>query len=265
MLTAEEKRQFETFGFLVVRQAFTANEINMIRRESNRLLAENREGRSFPGARRQAMIPFFEYSAELCAIIEDDRIWKLGEDLLGPEFHLIGTEGNLHVGDTAWHGGAAEPDVLPSIKIAFYLEPTTVETGAIRLIPGSNDPAYRRHLQILSAQKENPSKRPLGVVGEDLPCFAAETEPGDLVIFPESTWHAAFGGSPGRAQHAINFMANPTTPAEFDYLRSLYDKFLYSLHPTPQLITSDSPRLRKLVAPLVELGFGPPKPTDVFM
>ena len=165
----------------------------------------------------------------------------MGEDLLGPEFHLNATEGNLHVGDTMWHGGTPEPDRLPSIKIAFYLEPTTRDTGAIRLIPGSNNPEYRRYLQVLYEQGEDPSVQPLGVSAPDLPCHVAETEPGDLVIFPESTWHGAFGGPPGRSQHAVNFTKNPENEEERAWLRSNYEGWLYSLHPVPELIESDRP------------------------
>ena len=264
MLTPEQKRYFETFGFLVLRRVFETREIDELRRESERLLAANREGRPFDGSRRQAMIPFFEYSPRLRDFIEDDRIWALGEDLLGPEFHLNATEGNLHVGDTRWHGGTAEPDRLPSIKIAFYLEPTTRDTGAIRLIPGSNNPEYRRYIQVLYEQGEDPSVEPLGVSAPDLPCHVAETEPGDLVVFPESTWHGAFGGAPGRSQHAINFTKNPQNEEERAWLRSNYEGWLYSLHPVPELIESGRPRLRKLVAPQVEMGFGPPQPTPIF-
>ena len=196
MLTPEQERFFETFGFLVLRRVFETWEIDELRTESERMLAANREGRPFHGKRRQAMIPFFEYNPRLRDFIEDDRIWGIGEDLLGPEFHLNATEGNLHVGDTKWHGGRPEPEPLASIKIAFYLESTTRDTGAVRLIPGSNNPEFRRHLQVLNEQDKDPSIQPLGVSGPDLPCYVAETEPGDLVIFPESTWHGAFGGPP---------------------------------------------------------------------
>ena len=62
MLTPEQKRYFETFGFLVLRRVFETREIDELRSESERLLAANRQGRPFDGSRRQAMIPFFEYS-----------------------------------------------------------------------------------------------------------------------------------------------------------------------------------------------------------
>ena len=110
MLTTQQKQHFETFGFLVLRQLFTSQEIDVIRRESDAVLRENRQGKPFPGEKRQAMIPFFELNPRLQWLIEDDRIYALGEDLLGPDFILNATEGNLHVGDTQWHGGGLDPE-----------------------------------------------------------------------------------------------------------------------------------------------------------
>ncbi len=264
MLADEQKNFFKTFGFLVLRQVFTPQEIDQIRHESDRILLENRQGRPFPGTKRQAMIPFFEHSPALLWLLEDDRIYQLGIDLLGPNFILNATEGNLHVGDTQWHGGGPEAEVVPHIKIAFYLEPTTKDTGALRLIPGSNYPEIRQHLQPLTAQNDDPSAKPFGVSGAEIPCQAFESKPGDIGIFSEYTWHAAFGGAPGRSQHAINFIANPETDEQVAHIRGLYENWLYSLHPLEVLINSDRPRLRGMVEKLVEMGFEPPLPTPIF-
>ena len=144
MLNAAQKKHFATFGYLVLRQVFAPTEIDAIRREADAILCRNRAGKAFTGQRRQAMIPFFENSPLLRTIMEDDRIYQLGVDLLGPDIILNASEGNLHVGDTAWHGGEAKIEPVAHIKIAFYLEKTTRNTGALRLIPGSNDPEYRR-------------------------------------------------------------------------------------------------------------------------
>ena len=264
MLSQAQKAHFATFGFLVLRRVFAPDEIAEIRRAADRVLAANRQGRPFSGACRQAMIPFFEHSPRLLNLLADDRLHDLAHDLLGPGFVLNATEGNLHVGDTHWHGGDETVEPLPHIKIAFYLEPTTKDTGALRLIPGSNHPEFRRHLQPLTQQNEDPTCQPLGLSGADLPCQVVETEPGDLVVFPETTWHAAFGGPPGRSQHAVSFMARPTSPEHMAYLRQLHDRYLFSLHPHPALVKSDRPRLKELVAPLVELGFTPPRETPPF-
>ena len=265
MLTTEQKQYYETFGFLVLRQLFTPDKVDNIRRNSEEVLRENRQGKPFPGEKRQAMIPFFELSPRLQWLIEDDRIYALDEDLLGPDFILNATEGNLHVGDTRWHSGGPEVKPVPHIKIALYLEPNTKETGALRLIPGSHQPEFRKLLQPLIAQQDDLTVMPFAVAGADTPSVAIESQPGDVVIFPETLWHAAFGGPPGRSQHAISFMANPVTDEEVAYVRGLYEGWNYSLHPPEQLVNSDRPRLRRMVSRLVELGFGPPKSTPLFV
>ena len=47
MITAEQKLHFETFGFAIIRQLFTVDEIDLIRREGDRILAANRMGTRF--------------------------------------------------------------------------------------------------------------------------------------------------------------------------------------------------------------------------
>lgn len=65
MLSEAQKRHFEIFGFLILRQLFSADEIDLIRREYDRLLSANRQGRPFSGTQRQGVIPFFERSPAL--------------------------------------------------------------------------------------------------------------------------------------------------------------------------------------------------------
>lgn len=264
MLTDAQKKHFQTFGFLIFRQLFTQTEIDLIRCESDKILAANRRGKAFPGKTRQAMIPFFEKSPALLEFIVDDRIHAIGEGLLGPDYILNATEGNLHTGDTYWHGGDGTAEVLPHVKIAFYLESTTRDTGALRLIPGSHKAEFSRHLQALKEQQDDASAMPFGVPGDQLPCVVFESQPGDIGVFTEHTWHAAFGGAPGRSQHAINFQANPKTDEELAHLLELCDKFRYSMHPPEELINNDHPRIQRMISRLLELGIGPPEPMPIF-
>ncbi len=264
MLSDGQKIFFKTFGYLIMRQVFTVQEMDEICRESERLFHENRQGKPFSGKRRQAVMPFFEKSPILIRFLEDDRINQLGVDLLGPGFVMVCTEGNLHVGDTQWHGGGMETAVVPHIKIALYLEPTRKDTGALRVIPGTNHPEFRQQLQPLKAQYDDPSVQPFGIPGELMPCHYFESEPGDIFVFSEDTWHAAFGGAPGRSQHAFNFMANPVTEEEVAHLKKLYEGWVYALHPPEELINSDRPRLRGMVEKLLEFEFEPAPPAEIF-
>ena len=196
MLITGQVAHFEAFGFLVLRQVLRRDEIATILREATEILDEDRGGRPFSGEKRQAVEPFFEHRPFLAQLPADDRIYGIAESLLGPDFFLVATEGNLHVGDTAWHGVGKSPEVLPHVKIALYLERLTPATGSLRIIPGSHRPEFGRLLK--EVQKTgDPARLLFGVPQSDLPCVAVESEPGDLVVFTENVHHASFGGRRG--------------------------------------------------------------------
>ena len=101
MLTAEQVAHFQTFGFLVLRQLFTGDEISVMKREAEETYDDDRGGKPFDGEETQYIQPFYERKPYLSTLVDDDRIYSIGEDLLGPDFVLIGTEGRLRVGPTA--------------------------------------------------------------------------------------------------------------------------------------------------------------------
>ena len=81
---------------------------------------------------------------------------------------------------------------LFACKVAFYLDPLTKDTGCLRIIPGSQNPAH-----FVRAEKIDPnqSQALYGLHPRDFPTSVAlESNPGDVVIFNHDTYHAAFGG-----------------------------------------------------------------------
>ena len=74
-------------------------------------------------------------------------------------------------------------------------------------------------------------------------------------VFTEEILHSAFGGHEGRHQHAINFMENPKTESKVRDVLKLYNDANYSLRPSESYVDSDSPRIRRLVAKNLEMGF----------
>ena len=88
------------------------------------------------------------------------------------------------------------------IKIAFYLDALTRDTGALRVIPGSHH-FGDGYADALSDQVRN-SQELWGLHGRDLPAAVLETQPGDLVMFNHNTKHAAFGGGIRRRMFTIN-------------------------------------------------------------
>ena len=54
---------------------------------------------------------------------------------------------------------------------------------------------------------------------------------------------------------AINFSQAVLTEEQESGLREAYEGFTYVLHPAESLVNSNKPRLRAMVAKLVEVGF----------
>ncbi len=254
MLTREQISHFDTFGFLVLREVFNADEVAVIRREADEIYAEDRKGAAIPDA-TQYVQPFFERKPYLSTLVDDDRIYGIGVDLVGPDFLLVQTEGRSRAGDTPWHGGMPSDHGLVTIKINFYLDELTKDTGALRFVPGTHRPADPDLYAVLRENNADPDFRPFGVMPSEIPCYAAGTRPGDLVIFLENTLHSSFGGSPGRHQNAINFMSRPTNDRQVAHIKALYNKWQYGFRPAESYVNSDRPRIRAMVAPLVEWGF----------
>ena len=255
MLTSDQMAHFHAFGFLVLRQLLTPSEVAEMKREVDQIMTEQRGGSPFDPTEAQEVQPFFERRPFLAQLVEDDRIYSLGEDLCGPDFILDGTEGSLRVGDTLWHGGSSLYEQLLEIKIAFYVDPLTKDTGCLRVIPGSHRPHSPDHFAILRPRNDDPDFRPFGMAPCEIPCVPLETEPGDVVVFPEDLLHASFGGAPGRQQHAVNFITNPKTDEQLAVLHELYDRHRFGFHPAESYIHSDRPRLRRIVSRLVGQGF----------
>ena len=288
MLTSAQISHFETFGFIVSRQAFSPDEVAGITREFTDILEEDRKGQAFAGEQRHAVLAFVEKRPLLRKLVEDDRIHGPIEQLLGPNFIWRGSDGNLYVGDTAWHPDAVGIDLkFTRIKVAMYLDPVSADTGCLRVVPGSHrlplhddlEPMrYWRVKQTIAegrgSEKDLEQFRDIlgedeepifGVQPEDLPGFPLESEPGDLVFFNQHIYHGSFGGHVGRRMFTMNFAEAPKTDEHIELLKREYagssvarDALQYTKTDRtyePEFLYSDSPRIQSMVAKLIELGF----------
>jgi hypothetical protein len=260
-LTDKQLHFFQTFGFMVWRQAFTPKEITRITEQFDEVLAQDRQGREFVGDKRQGVLGFIEQRQELWPLLEDDRIYAAVEQMLGPDFVWIGSDGNLYVGNTGWHPDNAA--AYRRLKVAFYLDPVDKNTGALRVIPGSHLPGLADRL------KECPPKgdadgSPYGVGGSDIPSFPLESRPGDVVFFNQGVFHASYGGKTGRRMFTLNFGAKPKAEPDFENIRRTYESNLGFVEQmgctkrdriyTDAFLQSGSPRISSMVSELVELG-----------
>ena len=256
MLTPGQIAHFETFGFLVLPQLFSVEETDALRDASLRTFQAQRGGGPYTGEAEWA-VSFLERDPLLATILDDDRIHQIPDSLLGPDFLLVGTHGNLRVGDTPWHGATEFTEDLRHVKITMYLDRATKETGALRVIPGSQRKGSPDYFEVLRPRTYGPDFLPFGLAPTEILSVPLETEPGDVLVFTENLLHGSFGGQPGRHQIGASFVANPTTDDQLQQIMASYANAKYSYRPSTSHINSDRPRIRRMVSRLVEWGFEP--------
>lgn len=202
-LTPQQVSYFNTFGFLAF-PGLMQDRIDEIIREFEAIFAKRgggHHGKPHEGKQRSCIVPFIDQSPVLSSLLDDPRIHGLASSLLGEDFNFMPSDGNYYAGDTGWHSDGWHKETL-HIKIAFYLDPLTRDTGCLRVIPGSHKDgdkfAGSVNDQIYKCETN------WGLHGRDVPCVALETKPGDILVFNHNTKHAAFGGSGWRRMFTMN-------------------------------------------------------------
>lgn len=220
-LTAEQIGFFRTFGYLALPNLFATNEVAWITSEFEAAI-HSAGGQAHDGTRRTMFGGPIERTERLCSLLDDARIVGILSGILGDDFNYCSGDGNYYTGDTGWHPDGNWGELF-AVKIAFYLDPLTPETGCLRVIPGSQEPDFyaRKHKIDL-----NRSRELFGVAPKDIPgAVALATRPGDLVIFNHDTYHGAWGGGQRRRM----FTMNCTRHYHSDHDRELGDRYL-SVH-----------------------------------
>jgi ectoine hydroxylase-related dioxygenase (phytanoyl-CoA dioxygenase family) len=156
-------------------------------------------------------------------------------------------------GEHNWHADrpGAEETEYRRLKVMMYLEPTTKEQGAFRVIPGSHRMPFHEWLWPLQANhfKDGTIGASFGLTGEEVPACIVETLPGDVVFFHHSLFHAAYGKFRTRRYIAFKFVTPPDSDAK---LRSMLKYAAGAFDIDPALL--ERPRLRPLVEALPGLG-----------
>ena len=246
MLKRQQKQHFDTFGFLLLKQAFDAGEIAAITRTVEEVWAQ--EPPSLENEERRAN-RIVERRPELTRLVTDERIYPVVAQLLGLELQWVGSEGNVSSRTAVgWHpdrkyylNGETHWMDFAQIKVMMYLDSVGRDSGCLRVIPGS----HRMPLhQDLAEQELDPASRPFGLDGHEIPCAKLESEPGDVILFNHCLWHAAFGGSERRRYLAMKFSQRPTAAHHVESLRK-YGTGVFAPHET--FTHHDDPRIRAMV------------------
>lgn len=215
-LSQQQKQFFTDFGYLCIRSVFNTDETAEICEEFERTIQEVGSGATHDGSKRTMFGGPIEHRPKLCALLDDQRVLGLIGGILGEDFNYASGDGNYYSGDTHWH-----PDgnwgQLFACKLAFYLDPLTRATGALRVIPGSHHPDHPVRTGKISLEH---ARERYGLNGSEIPgAEALETTPGDLVIFNHDTWHSAFGGGKRRRMFTMNLTRHAKSAEDQKLLR----------------------------------------------
>jgi Phytanoyl-CoA dioxygenase (PhyH) len=152
---------------------------------------------------------FIERSPKLSWLRDDPRVTALAQALLGDGYQYEGSVGNIFNSYIYWHSDYFRSSIPPEtrLKFGFYLEPLDADSGALRVIPGTNHLGAYRDLLYDEVRETKPGhmERLFGVAEDDLPCWAISVTPGDLVVFDNTTLHSNFNGGPHRRLFTIGF------------------------------------------------------------
>jgi len=202
-LSDQQVAFFQTYGYLGF-PGLLADRIDRIIEEFESVWASRgggHYGKPHDGKARSCIVPFIDQTEYLASLVDDPRIRAIAETFMGDDFNYMGSDGNYYAGDTGWHSDGWHPKTL-HVKIAFYLDEVTRDTGCLRVIPGSHrvGTPYSEDIH----QRIGRCRDEWGIAPNEVPAAALETKPGDIVCFNHNTKHAAFGGGTRRRMFTIN-------------------------------------------------------------
>ena len=245
-LTAQQKRFFEEFGFLQF-PGLLADRIEQITTDFHAVFTARgggHNGTQHDGSARSCIVPFIDQSEGLSSLVDDSRLVGIASDILGEDWNYMGSDGNFYVGDTGWHSDGWHPKGK-YIKIALYLDKVTHDTGALRVVPGSHQ--IDQYGQRLFAGVTN-SANALGIEGRDVPSYALESTPGDVVVFNHNLLHSAWGGSSQRRMFTLNLCDHADDDEKIEELENFINgaaRFWIEEYYGPAMQSTATPQRRK--------------------
>jgi hypothetical protein len=210
-LNDQQVAYFETFGFLKLPGLFRDDIDEIITGFEEVFAAEHPRMELYEplhGEERRLIIPqFISKNERLHRLLDDPRVRGIVSSLLGSDYEYAESDGNLFDCESTWHSDMyGAPLHLHHVKLSFYLDTLREDSGAIRVIPGTN---FFNENFALNLRKRiwDPTKiaSEFGVPDRELPSFPIETDPGDVVAWDFRTIHASFYGGKRRRLFSINF------------------------------------------------------------
>ena len=233
---------FDTFGYLAFPGLFN-DCIDKIIEEFEDIWVKS--GRTHDKINRSALIQFPDQSKYLSSLLDDHRIHDIASSICGEDFNYFTGSGNYYVGDTSWHSDGYNQRPVKSIKLAFYLDPVTKNSGALRVIPGS----HRNKESFGDLLESHLTSDIFGMTGDQIPAVALESNPGDVLVFNHRIKHSSWGGSDRRRMFTMNFSErypDHLIPDLKDFLAGEARFFIDRMHGPAMIKTATPERMHHL-------------------
>lgn len=256
MLTRLQKHEFDTFGFLLLKNLIPLDEMQPFIDGFDETLINANGGVPWEHApTNHCVTPFFRQNPDLYhQLLDHEKVSGAVEELLGPSYVFGVSEGHHRFGETTWHHDDVAPDGFTHLKVVFFLDSVRSDTGCLRVLPGTQYPQVREHME---NWYEFHTKR------DTYPWPSAvslESDPGDAVIFNVKLYHAAFGKTSDRRGIYMNYYQKPTTTEEEDYVINIYERDasnIGSQYYTSELFADATPARMKMLSFLKERCYDP--------
>lgn len=223
MLTDDQVQQFKLFGFVILRDLFTDVEIDTLRAEFMHAATRNEDSAgTFEGTDTHIFSMLGEDTPFYSSLLEDPRFHGPASQLFGDEVFGLEINSYRYTSNSPWHFNDGAPNIHgygPKYQFPVF-EPTREDTGALRFVPGSHKNPWQSELTQWWPLARGSASSEDGMAFLDMvPCFVAEVDLGDAVIFDMRLVHATWGGSNDRRMSCVTYYHYPETPEELEVMR----------------------------------------------
>ena len=112
------------------------------------------------------------------------------------------------MGPTYWHSDRYYNKPYNSVKIVFYLDQVTKDSGCLRVLPGTHNVGDKFGDSVQEAMPDSDHENyehMWGMEGSDALAIPLESEPGDMPAFNHKIKHCTYGGNHERRMFTVSF------------------------------------------------------------
>lgn len=247
-LTPLQIQQYDSFGFLIIRDFLDPDLLQALRDRLTRLKTEE-SGEPDPLKHTGRVVGMFDMDPLHVELFDDMRLYQIAEQLLRAEKNVrfLGDEYASFSTPADWHPDMGAATSFESLKFGFYLDDVS-RGGYLNVVPGSHHPQFSDSIAAYRSS-QTPAPPMEGA-------HACMTNPGDLLIFNLKLWHEGTA-NPAGTHRRVLFWSVGQGVAKFDeYARIFHNKRGRGNpdEPWPELMVKDAPPHRRSMLDIYEPG-----------